>query len=31
MMFLTSGYNVVKTKEGTRMESNPQLTVRGIG
>ncbi|CAL1530056.1 unnamed protein product [Lymnaea stagnalis] len=25
------GYNVVKSKEGTRLESNPQLTVRGIG
>ncbi|GFO47003.1 hypoxia up-regulated protein 1 [Plakobranchus ocellatus] len=25
------GYNVVKTKEGTRMESNPQVTIKGVG
>ncbi|CAG5118614.1 unnamed protein product, partial [Candidula unifasciata] len=25
------GYNVVKTKEGTRSESNPQLTIKGVG
>ncbi|XP_035828013.1 hypoxia up-regulated protein 1 [Aplysia californica] len=25
------GYNVVKTKEGTLLESNPQLTVKGVG
>uniref|UniRef100_A0A0B7AHG5 Hypoxia up-regulated protein 1 n=1 Tax=Arion vulgaris TaxID=1028688 RepID=A0A0B7AHG5_9EUPU len=25
------GYSVVKTKEGTRMESNPQLTIKGVG
>ncbi|KAK3802292.1 hypothetical protein RRG08_066130 [Elysia crispata] len=25
------GYNVVKTKEGTRAESNPQVTIKGVG
>ncbi|RUS70581.1 hypothetical protein EGW08_021660 [Elysia chlorotica] len=25
------GYNVVKTKEGTRVESNPQVTIKGVG
>jgi hypoxia up-regulated 1 len=25
------GYQVVKTKEGTRVESNPQLTIKGVG
>ena len=30
-MECVAGYQVVKAKEGTRVESNPQLTIKGVG
>jgi len=29
--FLFTGYQMVRTKEGTRVETNPQLVIKGVG